>query len=142
MKTILGLSLPLFFIVTVFAGCHKRGARVEKKTSSQLNHDELVERGRRVYGSSCASCHNANPKIDGILGPAIFGATKELLERKVIHGDYPPGVAPKRSTKAMQPLPWLRNDLPALHAFLNHDPHAAKESTSSHGAVHKERENE
>ena len=43
----------------------------------------------------------------------------ELLEARVVRGEYPPGYEPKRKSKAMVPLPQVKADIPALHAFLN-----------------------
>lgn len=78
-----------------------------------------AEKGRALYAMHCTACHNANPKIDGALGPMVFGSSQELLERRIIHGDYPAGYTPKRTTKQMTRLPALKDDIPALHAYLN-----------------------
>ena len=80
---------------------------------------DLVTKGKSVYQTQCIACHNSNPKLDGALGPAVYGAGLELLERRVVHGDYPENYKPKRKTKVMQPLPHLKPDLEALHAYLN-----------------------
>jgi mono/diheme cytochrome c family protein len=80
--------------------------------------DALAARGRQVYLAQCIQCHNANPAIDGPVGPAVKGASRELLEAKVIRGEYPPGYRPKRPTKVMPPQPTLAPDIPALAAYL------------------------
>ena len=33
---------------------------------------------------------------DGSVGPAVAGASRELIEAKVLRGEYPPGYTPKR----------------------------------------------
>lgn len=78
-----------------------------------------VEKGRSFYATHCISCHNMNAKLDGAVGPATFGASLELLERRILHGDYPAGYTPKRTTHIMPVLPFLKDDIPALHAYLN-----------------------
>jgi mono/diheme cytochrome c family protein len=77
-----------------------------------------AERGRQVYQAQCIACHNPSPAQPGPLGPALSGASEELLRAKVLHGTYPPGYAPKRPTKVMQPMPQVANDIPALAAYL------------------------
>lgn len=81
--------------------------------------DGLVARGRSVYVTSCIACHNPDPARDGNVGPALKGSSLELLQARVLEIRYPPGYRPKRPTKLMPPLPHLKNDIPALHAFLN-----------------------
>ena len=77
-----------------------------------------VERGRRVYMANCIVCHNPDPTKPGAAGPEVAGASRELLEARVVHGTYPPGYTPKRSTKAMVPLPYLAPRLDDVAAFL------------------------
>lgn len=81
--------------------------------------DDLAKKGKGVYLAYCSACHNANPKLAGTLGPDVYGSSLELLEARVIRGEYPPGYEAKRKSKAMVPLPQVKADLPALHAFLN-----------------------
>ena len=80
--------------------------------------DPLVDRGRQVYMSQCTQCHATDPGQAGAVGPPVKGASKALLEAKVLHGDYPPGYAPKRPTKVMPPIPGLAPDIGALAAYL------------------------
>ena len=87
-----------------------------------------VERGRRVYMANCIVCHNPDPNKPGSAGPDIAGASRELLEARVLHGAYPPGYTPKRTTKAMVPLPYLAARLDDLAAFLA----AAKSAAPPH----------
>ena len=78
----------------------------------------LAERGRQVYLSQCIACHNPDPAQPGAVGPAVKGATKPLLEAKVVQGTYPPGYAPKRPTKVMPPQPGLTPEIGALAEYL------------------------
>ena len=77
-----------------------------------------AERGRQVYQSQCMACHNADPAKTGAVGPEVRGASADLLRAKVVEGTYPPGYAPKRPTKVMQPMPQLAGDVPALAEYL------------------------
>ena len=90
----------------------------EPPPSPELSHEELVAQGERVYNVNCIACHHRDPTQDGGLGPAIAGASEELLEARVIHGTYPPGYTPERDTRLMIPLPHLAPDIPALAAYL------------------------
>jgi len=77
-----------------------------------------AERGRQIYLSQCVSCHGPDPAQAGPIGPQIKGASKELLEAKVVSGTYPAGYTPKRPTRVMLPLPALAPDIPALADYL------------------------
>lgn len=106
----------IFFVVTqvfIAVSCTK------KSSDSSPNTESLTERGKKVYMANCIACHNMNPKLDGGLGPANWGSSKELLSQKILKGEYPTGYSPKRSTKSMVPLPHLENEIDSLHAFLN-----------------------
>ncbi len=80
---------------------------------------QLVARGRQVYMANCIACHSQNPAQDGALGPAVAGSSYALVEARVMHGTYPEGYTPKRSSKVMIPLPHLANELTALTAYLD-----------------------
>jgi len=81
--------------------------------------DPAVAKGKALYFTHCIACHNANPAVDGTLGPAVKGSGLDLLQARVLRGAYPPGYAPKRETKIMQRLPLTEEDVARLHAFLN-----------------------
>jgi mono/diheme cytochrome c family protein len=83
------------------------------------NEDPLVARGRTVYQTSCTACHSTNPKVAGSVGPELWGSSLELLTLRVLDTKYPPGYTPKRTTSQMAPLPQLKPDIPAIHAYLN-----------------------
>jgi hypothetical protein len=60
-----------------------------------------------------------DPTKDGALGPAVSGASRALIEARVLHSEYPDGYAPKRPTRVMIPLPHLEPRLAELVAYLN-----------------------
>ena len=92
------------------------GGLVSGCTSSESVSD--VERGRRVYMANCIVCHNPDPTKPGSAGPEVAGASRALIEARVLHAAYPPGYTPKRTTKAMVALPYLAPRLDDLAAFL------------------------
>lgn len=75
-------------------------------------------RGRQVYLANCVACHNPDPARSGPLGPPVKGASRELLEARVVRGAYPPGYRPKQGTALMQPMPSLARAIPDLAAYL------------------------
>ena len=75
-------------------------------------------RGEKVYKNVCATCHGADPNLEGVLGPDIADASLELLRTRIVDGTYPPGYTPKRNTKQMTALPHLEPVIPELHAYL------------------------
>lgn len=77
-----------------------------------------AEKGKAVYAANCLACHNRDPAKPGSLGPEVNGASRELLEARVIRGEYPAGYTPKRTSTLMQPLPKLAPDIDALAAYL------------------------
>lgn len=85
---------------------------------SSSDMGSLVERGRTVFATNCTACHSSDPSKDGSLGPALSGSTLELLERRVVFGDYPKGYQPKRATKIMPAMAHLKNEVPALYQYL------------------------
>lgn len=110
-----GLFTALFFFAALSA-CTKKQAATNQMP---LTPEQLVEKGQQVFTVNCQSCHGADAKKDGSIGPAIWGSSLELITARVLHVEYPTGYAAKRSTKLMVPLPHLEADLPAIHAFLN-----------------------
>jgi len=91
------------------AGCH----------NSKPAPMDPVERGRVLYATNCAVCHNPNPNLPGSLGPPIAGSPRALVEARVLHAAYPPGYKPKRTSHVMQPLPWLAPNIDQITAFLD-----------------------
>jgi mono/diheme cytochrome c family protein len=78
-----------------------------------------AQRGEVVYRTNCASCHNRNPNLPGAIGPAIAGASRALIEARVMHAAYPAGYHPQRKTHLMRPLPWLEPHIGDLTAYLD-----------------------
>ncbi len=105
------LCAAVVTLVLVSEGCTKSGP-------SSAGGD-LVARGRVVYQSNCIACHNTDPHKPGTLGPDLWGSSQELIEGRVMRGEYPSGYTPKRQTHTMVPIPQLKADIPALHAYLN-----------------------
>lgn len=97
-------------LLAVVAGALLLGACAENGTPA--------EKGRQVYLAYCMSCHGSDPAKDGPVGPAVKGASRELLEARIVRGTYPPGYAPKRQTTVMQPMPDVAASIPDLAAFL------------------------
>lgn len=104
--------LPVLFVLAL-TGCEKKS---DAPTKAAGEGDP--NRGRAVYLANCAACHNPDPSKDGPLGPAIKGASRELIEARVLRGTYPPGYTPKRKTTAMPAQPYLEKSIPDLVAFL------------------------
>lgn len=88
-----------------------------------MSAEQKLSRGKSIYLANCAACHNANPKIDGNIGPAVFGSSRELLWSRIMDGKYPEGYKPKRESATMVKLPHLEKEIPFLYEFLN-DPQA------------------
>jgi mono/diheme cytochrome c family protein len=84
----------------------------------QRTQEELVAAGRSVYNANCTACHSMNPAQDGALGPAVAGASYELLEARIVRGNYPEGYEPKRPSRIMVALPHLEPKLEELTAYL------------------------
>jgi mono/diheme cytochrome c family protein len=104
-RTLIGL------IVFGLSGCESQ--------EKEAGLSELAKRGKVIYSTQCTACHNSNPRLPGSLGPEVFGSSKELVEARVLRAEYPSGYKPKRETRTMGPLPHLKSELDAIHAYLN-----------------------
>jgi len=103
------ISLISFIATLSVGGCQRR----------DLAPSTPVSRGRLIYETNCAACHNADPTQPGVLGPPIEGSSRILITDRVTSASYPPGYTPKRATHLMQRLPWLKpRDVDDLTAFL------------------------
>jgi mono/diheme cytochrome c family protein len=80
--------------------------------------DDGVAQGRQAYLSSCIACHNADPTQEGSLGPALAGSSRELLEAKVLRGEFPAGYTPKRPSRTMPKFEYLADGIDGLAAYL------------------------
>ncbi len=107
-------GLALAAGVLVLAACSPEAGRPAGDAGSAGD----PVRGQQVYLARCTVCHGMDPGRDGPVGPAIKGASRELLEARILRGAYPPGYQPKRSTQVMQPMPDLEPALPDLAAYL------------------------
>lgn len=105
------------FLLLFLIACTKKES--SNGPTQPLTAEQLKEKGKGVYVANCIACHNADPKLDGTLGPAVAGSSKELLEARVLRGTYPEGYKPKRPSMSMVALPHLANQIDALHAYLN-----------------------
>lgn len=101
----------------VFSACNKSSAPPSEPQDPQ--QQALIKHGRAIYQTTCIACHNSNPKQPGALGPDVWGSSLPLITARVISASYPPGYKPKRQTHTMVALPQFKDDLPALHAYLN-----------------------
>lgn len=84
--------------------------------------DASIEKGKRVWLTTCIQCHNRDPNKKGPIGPEVVDAPLEVMRVKVVTGKYPDslpaGFVPKRKTKAMRALPQHKNDVDAIHAYV------------------------
>ena len=78
----------------------------------------LASRGESIYKANCIVCHNPDSTKDGSLGPAIHGASLDLLQARVVQGTYPEGYSPKRDSHLMPAMPHLAKEIEALRAYL------------------------
>lgn len=105
------------------SGCSDEAARPTDGASSTLveprTPEERIAAGRVTYNANCIACHAMDPTQDGALGPAVAGSSVELIEARILRGEYPTGYAPKRQTRVMVPLPHLQDKLPELVAYLD-----------------------
>ena len=85
---------------------------------SEESSDPAVARGEKIYRNICVVCHNADPNLPGSVGPANAGASRELLEAKILRGEYPAGYTPKRSTTQMPRFEFLEPNIDDIAAFL------------------------
>jgi mono/diheme cytochrome c family protein len=109
--------LILIFVSLVSSACNKKPGATSSSTSS--SQSALIDRGRVVYQTNCISCHNSDPKKAGSIGPDVFGSSKALLEARILRADYPPDYHAKRMTHVMNALPHLKDEIDAIHAYLN-----------------------
>ncbi|MCS5635277.1 MAG: cytochrome c [Myxococcota bacterium] len=133
-------AVVLFALVALFSGCSDsdppppkpRGAQAPPPQASgerdapaaagsEVGLDEsLRDRGRAVYTANCSACHNRDPSLPGNLGPPVAGSSLELLEARLLRNAYPEGYTPKRDSRVMMALPYLKDDIPSLAAYLTH----------------------
>jgi mono/diheme cytochrome c family protein len=98
-------------LLSLFSGC-------QKSDTNKVHLTPLEATGKAVFMSNCIVCHNPNPSIDGSIGPAIAGSSLELVTARILTRSYPPGYKPKRDSQVMPDFSQLKNDIPAIHAYL------------------------
>ena len=96
----------------------KESAPAPASTSAVIATAGSAEKGKQVWLGQCIACHNPDPTKDGPLGPAVKGASRALVEARVVRGEYPAGYTPKRPTKVMPPRPDLAPSVADLAAYL------------------------
>lgn len=81
-----------------------------------------IEKGKRLFMANCLQCHNRDPNVRGSIGPEVVDAPLEVMTSKIMTGKYPDklpeGFTPKRKTRAMRPIPKLKNDIPDIWAYV------------------------
>jgi mono/diheme cytochrome c family protein len=110
-------SLLVAGLVGFGVACQSQSPRAP--LSPEAQKVALVNRGRAIYQTQCTACHHSDPHKPGSLGPDVWGSSRELLEARIVRGEYPKGYTPKRSTHIMVALPHLKGELDALTAYLN-----------------------
>lgn len=80
--------------------------------------------GFQIYHSTCMQCHSGDTRYDSI-GPSLALASKELLLKKVLDGEYPSGYSPKRDTNNMPKFRGqiTETEIENIYKFLNEAEH-------------------
>ena len=122
MKVLMGALCGSLFVLAM-TPAPKSQPQVQVKTVAAPKVDQkTLDNGKRLYLSNCIQCHNRDPNLKGSIGPEMIDAPLEVMTSKVMTGKYPEklpaGFVPKRKTKAMRPIPKLKADIPAIHAWV------------------------
>ena len=92
------------------------------ETPSKVVDHATLEKGRILYVANCLRCHNKDPNERGSIGPEIADAPYEVMYSKIMTGKYPDplpeGYVPKRTSRAMMPIPRLKEDIPAIWHYV------------------------
>ncbi|WP_408095707.1 hypothetical protein ACJVC5_11740 [Peredibacter sp. HCB2-198] len=101
-----------------FAGVLLGSLLLSQMAAAQVD----INKGKRIWLSTCIQCHNRDPNMKGSIGPEVVDAPMEVMLAKVKTGKYPEklpaGFVPKRKTKAMRPLPQHEKDVPSIFAYV------------------------
>ncbi|MCE2392020.1 MAG: cytochrome c [Proteobacteria bacterium] len=85
---------------------------------AERDETDPAQAGHQLYRGICIACHHLDPTLDGPTGPAVACSSFELLEARIVRGEYPPGYVPKRPTRLMPAQPYLAERIPELAAYL------------------------
>jgi len=119
-KPMLLFAIKAVACALAVAGCTKKSSDSSAPEAKvEMTAEQLAQRGKSIYMSNCIACHNADPAKDGSVGPAVAGASQELLVARIMKAEYPAGYTPKRETRTMVALPHLEKELPSLTAYLS-----------------------
>lgn len=94
-----------------------------KETGVHVSADQAtLDKGKSLYMKNCLQCHNRDPNKKGPIGPEIVDAPLEVMTSKIMTSNYPnplpEGFVPKRKSHAMRAIPKLKDDIPAIHAWV------------------------
>jgi mono/diheme cytochrome c family protein len=94
-----------------------------KEAGVHVSADQsTLDRGKSLYMKNCLQCHNRDPNKKGPIGPEIVDAPLEVMISKIMTSNYPnplpEGFTPKRKSHAMRAIPKLKDDIPAIHAWV------------------------
>lgn len=94
-----------------------------KETGVHVSADQAtLDKGKSLYMKNCLQCHNRDPNKKGPIGPEIVDAPLEVMTSKIMTSNYPNplphGFVPKRKSHAMRAIPKLKDDIPAIHAWV------------------------
>ena len=111
------------FATALLAVACSDGSSAPKDAASQVDAERTAarQRGRQIYQNVCIACHASDPAQPGSLGPQLVGASRELIEAKVLRGEYPPGYTPLRPSQAMPRYEYLKDRLGDVAIYLQQD---------------------
>lgn len=123
------MRTPILLIILTLGliagpGCTKKTENLGDAVVT--DEQKLISRGRKAFVNQCIQCHNPDFTKDGSLGPAVAGSSRELLEARVLNQSYPPGYTPKRNSKVMPAMPFMKSEIDALTAYLATNPNSPK----------------
>lgn len=100
----------------------KEAPKAKTPAAEETSTEPDIERGRKVWITTCNQCHNKDPNVKGPIGPEVVDAPLEVMMSKVSTGLYPdplpPGFVPKRKTKSMRPLKQHIKDVPSIWMYV------------------------
>jgi mono/diheme cytochrome c family protein len=89
---------------------------------SPSRDEEVLAKGKRIWLSACIQCHHRDPNLKGPVGPEVTDSPLEVMTSKIMTGKYPDplpqGFVPKRTSRAMRPLPKYKDDIFAIWSYV------------------------